>query len=469
MRSFRLLGRCLLPVARPPLRQPWTCRHCRAVFSRFASSSALQTGNDEGQTSPVKRKRGRPRKDRTIESSVAQATPAPVAEALEPEPESTSTPSIPARNFEEDEESSLDSLVPAESTPIPEPIPLEELPSPLPSAALSSSKLSALHSRLALPRQLPLQTFARTLVDPTADPNPDFNNASLAVLGGDLIGYYMSEHLLCQFPRLPVAVLFAAQSSYVGHAGLANIAREWGVEVAAEPGGEVDPGLLQFKRAPPGFDIETLTPASDIYFNRRGDRVDWRRGQSSRITYDDAIGNTLETASHKDEEDDEKPQQPSVTTLDRASTGFIRAVFGAIYLHSGADATHAFFTDHILSRRLDLSTLFTFTQPTRDVSRLCAREGFDAPIARVLAETGRLSRHAVFVVGVFSGRDKLGEGSGNSLNEARFKAAVNALKGWYLYSPPKGSVSLPSKAAAGGPEKNKDWKPAHVDAGEVVA
>ena len=462
MRSFRLIGRCLLPIARPTVQQTWTCRHCQLLSSRFASSPASQLSNDNVPPAPLKRKRGRPRKDRTIESNVASAAAAPVAEPPEPEPEPV--PETPSNSIVVEEEPSPDESVLSEPLPPLEPLPLEELPSPLPSAALSSPKLSALHARLALPPRLPLQTFARTLVDPTADPNSDFNNASLAVLGHDLLGYYMGEHLLCHYPRLPVAVLFAAQSSYIGHTGLANIAREWGVEVAAEPGGEVDPGLLQFKRAPPGYDLAAIEQETSKYFNRRGDKVDWRRGQSSRIVYDDAIGNTLQPLT-----DTSVREAPQFTTLDRASTGFIRAVFGAVYLHCGFKAAHTFFTDHIISRRLDLSTLFTFTQPTRDLSRLCSREGFEAPVARVLAETGRLSRHAVYVVGVFSGRDKLGEGSGNSLNEARFKAAVNALKGWYLYSPPKGSVSLPSMTEGKSAEMNKDWKPAHVDAGEVVA
>ena len=86
--------------------------------------------------------------------------------------------------------------------------------------------------------------------------------------------------------------------------------------------------------------------------------------------------------------------------------------------------------------------LFQFEQPTRELSRLCVREGFQQPIARLEKETGRYSRHAVFIVGVYSGEEKLGEGQGSSLPEAKIKAAISALKGWYLYSPVSG-VDLP--------------------------
>ena len=71
----------------------------------------------------------------------------------------------------------------------------------------------------------------------------------------------------------------------------------------------------------------------------------------------------------------------------------------------------------------------------------------------------------MFVVGVYSGNDKLGEGAGSSLNEGRVRAAAAALKGWYLYSPPESEVVLPSEAEEGG---KKGWKPQMVDFGEII-
>lgn len=329
-------------------------------------------------------------------------------------------------------------------------IPLEQLPSPPPEAALRSAKLSALHARLSLSSRLPRETLARTLVHRTADGNPQFNNTSLAVLGGDLLSYYSAENLLARYPRLPMIVLYAAQYAYTGPRTLTAITREWGVETAAEPGGEVDAGLLQFKRAPPGS--PTNTPNSR-HVNRKGQAVDWKRGVTSRIVNDDEFGDIRDTRLEL---------AATVANLEEASSAFVKALVGALYLHAGAASTLAFFKDHFLSRHLDLSTLFTFTQPTRDLSRLCAREGFDSPVARLESETGRLSRHPVFVVGVYSGSDKLGEGAGSSLNEARFRASVAALKGWYLYNPP--DVVLPSEAG----KSKQDFKPIMVDYGEVV-
>lgn len=327
---------------------------------------------------------------------------------------------------------------------------LVKLPSPPVTAAKTSAKLAALHARLALPTRLPLETLARTLVDDSADPSIRFNNKPFAVLGNDLLGYYTSENILAQYPRLPMAVVFAAMYAYHGPATLSSLAREWGVESAAEPGGEVDPGLLQFKRLPP--EPRPQRPSQQT-IEAYQDGEKFRRTMNSRTVYDNQFG---------DPQDSQEVAQKGVT-LERASTNFVRAVFGAVYLHAGRAAAKQFYNDHIASRQVNMASLFQFKNPTRDLSRLCAREGFQAPVAKILSETGRKSRTPVFVVGIYSGSDKLGEGAGASLIEARTRAAVAAMKGWYLYSPTE--VRLPSEMEEPGA---KAWTPILIDAGEIA-
>lgn len=323
-------------------------------------------------------------------------------------------------------------------------------PSPLPKAAQKSAKLAALHSRLGLPRKLPLETMARTLVDPSADPNILFNNASLAQVGGSILSYHVSEYLICTYPRLPISVLYAAQYAYNGPKTLQIIAREWGVESAAEPGSEVDPGLLQFSKMKPG------TPLSNEVGGIRKDRSNWRRGMSSRVVYDDDFGDLIT----------EKPKDDLAgLPTEEAYANFVRAVVGSIFLHVGRESAKTFVKQHVLSRHLDLSSLFQFKEPVKELARLCAREEFEYPVARILSETGRLSRSPVFVVGIFSGTDKLGEGSGASLPEARVRAGVAALKAWYLYSPGK-DARVPSEMEK--PDA-KPWEPVHIDIGEIVS
>lgn len=321
--------------------------------------------------------------------------------------------------------------------------------SPHPGRASESAKLAALHARLALPKKLPLETMARTLVDPSADPNSRFNNATLSQVGGPILSYHVSEWLLCHYPRLPMTVLFAAAYAYNGPKTLQIIAKEWGVETAFAPGKEVDPGLLQFSKMMPG------TPLPSGGGSTRPDKKDYyRRGISSRNVYDDEFGDLVPKDGVVDKE----------IPTETAYSNFVKAVIGSIYLHAGRAAAKSFVKQHVLSRHLQISTLFRFDNPVRELSRLCAREEFEYPVARILSETGRHSRTPVFVVGIFSGSEKLGEGAGASLTEARTRASIAALKAWYLYSPGN-DVQVPSDMEEPGA---KPWEPVHIDLGEII-
>ncbi|KAI1334861.1 ribonuclease III domain-containing protein [Xylariaceae sp. FL0016] len=343
-----------------------------------------------------------------------------------------------------------------------------QLPSPYPNQAPRSAKLAALHARLSLPSKIPVQTLARALVDPSADEHSRFNNANLASIGASLLQYHTSEWLITRYPRLPMAILFAAMKGYAGGPALKQISRAWGVEEAAAPGGEVDPGLLQFSRDKP-------TVMMDRWGYVRAEskelqKYKWRRGMSSRILYDDAFGDTVDGLKRDDEDPEFSGGKNKHDVLvedvkQNAHANFVRAVIGTIYLHCGRDVAKTFIKSHVLSRQLDFENLFEFKVPTRELLRLCQRENFDDPVARLLSETGRMSRTPVYVVGIYSGRDKLSEGVGSSLDTARVAAAINALKSWYLYSPGN-DVRVPSDMLS---EDAAPWKPAYVDIGEIIS
>jgi dsRNA-specific ribonuclease len=344
-------------------------------------------------------------------------------------------------------------------------------PSPPAQEALKSAKLNSLHARLTLPVIFSLHTLARCLVDPTADSNPAFNNYSLSILGSDIAGFHVAEYLICKYPRIPMEVLFAAQKAFIGPESMKNIAEEWGVEPVAEPGGEVDPGYLQFRKQ---LKTEPTYEPTEEEKRLEQDRLSldpkWLEEQRktekenhvarpTRIMRWDMFGeNPAEAKTLKNQDG-----QP-VTTLERASSSFVNAVVGGLALHTGKSAARSFVQQHILSRKLDLSKLFSYAFPMKDLSNLCRREGWEEPIARIISETGRKSAHPVYVIGIFSGRDKLGEGAGGSIKEARLRAAVSALKSWYLYSPLQ--MTVPSDYEKKGKDL-ENWKPNMVDPGEI--
>jgi len=327
---------------------------------------------------------------------------------------------------------------------------------------------------LGLPQKYAKQTLARALVDPSADPNPNFNNANLAFVGQTLINYHVAEWLMVRYPRLPQDIIFSAMKGYAGIAALTRVARSWGVETAAVPGGEVDPGLLQFDASKAGLKLTSLG-----YERKEAAHIEkfkFRRGINSRIVFDDDFGDMVKP-KHELEDGQEGPDlqradfytkvgnDSTRAASDIAHANFVRAVIGAMYTHCGRDAVKKFVKAHILSRTLDLSKLFEFKQPTRELALLCAREDWEPPIARLLSETGRLSRTPVFVVGIYSGKDKLGEASAANLDYARIKAAMVALKTWYLYSPGE-NVRVPSDMLEDGAAP---WDPPHIDLGEIIS
>ena len=162
----------------------------------------------------------------------------------------------------------------------------------------NSAKLAALHARLSLPARFSLQTLQRCMIHASANVDPQLNNSSLAILGQELLAYYTAEWLICNYPRLPMPVIFAAQYAYVGPKTLSHMRAEWGVDWAAAPGPEVLSGILQFEREQAGNamagdmtrrvkDLEGIRARAT---GRSNEDWNYRRGMSSRIVYDDEFG-----------------------------------------------------------------------------------------------------------------------------------------------------------------------------------
>jgi dsRNA-specific ribonuclease len=431
----------VLPCLRPPLVVPMQ----RIPFSRCASQ-CLRAVQRPTAIRPAHATPARLLSTTTTTSAHVGVDVEPLARDL-----SLSSSSPPASAAQEAIDAAASANRPTAKKRQPRGVPpLVALPSPHPHQADRSVKLSALRSRLSLPPRFPLRTLARTLVHPSADADAHFNNASLSILGRHLLGNYTTEWLLCNYPRLPIAVTFAAADAYIGSKALAIMASEWGIEAAAAPGGEVDPALLQFKRIRSGDQLPAALRTQPPW--------KWNVTTTKKIMATDEFGSEAAPPSAHS-------LKASPVPMEEAAQSFVRALIGAIHLHLGPHAAQRFFRDHFLSRHLDMGAMFDFRTPTRDLSKLCAREGFEPPVARLISETGRLSRHPVFVVGVYSGKDKLGESAAPSLDEARTRAAAAALKAWYLYRPI--DVTLPS-STVNRLRDTPEWRPNMIDCGEVI-
>ncbi|KAI9286207.1 ribonuclease III domain-containing protein [Umbelopsis sp. AD052] len=111
----------------------------------------------------------------------------------------------------------------------------------------------------------------------------------------------------------------------------------------------------------------------------------------------------------------------------------LNAIIGLVHQEKGAEAAKKFVHAHILARDVNVSDVVKIENPKAHLSRLTTRYGKEKPLSRLLKETGRATNSAVFIVGVFSGEEKLGEGYGNSMKMAEYRACMDAINKHYLF------------------------------------
>ncbi|KAI9017649.1 ribonuclease III domain-containing protein [Gaertneriomyces semiglobifer] len=121
----------------------------------------------------------------------------------------------------------------------------------------------------------------------------------------------------------------------------------------------------------------------------------------------------------------------------------MQALLGAIYQENGMVAARDFIIANILSRAVDMETHLKLAHPKTVLAAVAKSKKLSKPVSRLLKETGRLSHAPVFVVGVYSGVQKIGEGYGSSLKMAEARAVTDALKRHYLEEVK--NVKLPSE------------------------
>ncbi|KAG9312989.1 ribonuclease III domain-containing protein [Chiua virens] len=221
-------------------------------------------------------------------------------------------------------------------------------------------------------------------------------NADLAALGNSLMGLFTAEYLHTAYPHLPTRVLKAAVSAHVGPLTCASVAQEMG----ATP-------FLRWHRQ-----VRALS-SFQIYF----------------VNFFPAKPST--------------PTSPALLHTD-ALASIPRALTALVYQERSLSTARKFVHSFFLSRQVDLRTMLKFRDPKRALMETVAKFGRERPRSRLLKETGRFSNSPIFVVGIYSGPDKLGEGFGSSLKMAEYRAAEDALHRLYLTRTPPDLVQLPS-------------------------
>lgn len=285
--------------------------------------------------------------------------------------------------------------------------------------ASKSPQLITLHNRLSLPSEFKLSTLARCLTCVQYSNNKYPNNLGLSIFGKNLLTYHITEYFLMKFPRLPLTILNSAVNSLLNENSLYAIGKSWGIEIDNKS------SLEKYLQDEP----------EQIIIGRLRFDTNETIKESGLVEYN----NSNKTLSKQ-----------------MAMASAVKSIIGSYYASTKSlSLTKDFIHDFIInSQKLDIQKLFIFDQPTRELSVLCKRENLQPPVSRLLSEAGRHSKRPVFLVGVFSGSEKLGESFGASLMEAKIRASVNALMNWYLYSPL--DIKLPSDLNYSNPNPEVD-------------
>ncbi|EGN96600.1 hypothetical protein SERLA73DRAFT_93122 [Serpula lacrymans var. lacrymans S7.3] len=137
------------------------------------------------------------------------------------------------------------------------------------------------------------------------------------------------------------------------------------------------------------------------------------------------------------------PTSPALLHSD-ALASIPRALTAMVYQERSLSSARKFAQSFFLSRDVDLRSMIKFRDPKRALTETVVKFNRDRPKSRLLKETGRYSNSPIFVVGIYSGADKLGEGFGSSLKMAEYRAAEDSLHRLYLTRTPSHLLQLPS-------------------------
>ena len=105
-------------------------------------------------------------------------------------------------------------------------------------------------------------------------------------------------------------------------------------------------------------------------------------------------------------------------------------VVGAVFKDQGPSAVKKLVCDLVMTQlaTLDLQETLKLQHPRFMLKKILSSQGRPKPVSRLISESGRATHFPSFVVGVFSGEDCLGEGTGTSLRRAELEAMCTALQ-----------------------------------------
>lgn len=194
------------------------------------------------------------------------------------------------------------------------------------------------------------------------------------VMGKAALSYFVTEAVMCQYPNMPAGACNSMVQSLTGRPACASIGKQLGITL-----------VMRWKNIIEKKDSEMLMKRKA----RKDERVASDLGEAA------AVGSVVES------------------------------LIGALHQEAGAAVARNFIKAHFLSRSVDVEAhvdlYLKLREPRLLLWRICKTKGLAPPVARLMKETGRLSASPIFIVGMYSGILKVGEGYGSSTKMAETK------------------------------------------------
>ncbi|KAK3886336.1 hypothetical protein Pcinc_009512 [Petrolisthes cinctipes] len=135
---------------------------------------------------------------------------------------------------------------------------------------------------------------------------------------------------------------------------------------------------------------------------------------------------------------------PAPSTAARA----LQAVVGALHASSGLARTQAFVRDFVLAHLSgkDINSIWKVEDPMKVLSGILARSGCGEPEPRIIFQSGKNTIQAVYQVGIYTDKNFIGSGYGETVGEAVEQATHDALR--RLFHTTDSTTPLPFGPAA---------------------
>lgn len=221
-------------------------------------------------------------------------------------------------------------------------------------------------------------------------------------VGKRAVSLFTQEFVACRWPRLSESLQIDLINLYSGSEGLVGMARQLGLEHVLD-------NILGWNLEPLPRDLESLAS-----------RVRLMVFPKEHSKLKTIIG------------DDDKCRRDAGATLHWSMTSLI----GAIWKTFGGTTTRRFLDARLFSATCALAGQFIPEAPMVEFTKTMRERSGNPlfePEFRLLHESGRLSAHSIFIVGVFDGQGtQLGRGCGQSILMAQKRACIDALRGLYF-------------------------------------